>query len=393
MKKVLDQALFGSLLGFAFFSPWSIAGAQICVGIAFLFLILRFSTNPKSFSFCNEIIIFPIVIYLFTQFLAAILAPNSSQTLMAFKEEWIWIIYFITAISITRKEQMGKIYAVLLGSSVLVGLYAVYQHFWGMDLYRNKVLPQFEPHNFAAMGFFGQHLTYGGYVMLILLLFLGWSGGLKPNFKFNLFYKLSLLILGLALIFSYARSAILGGVVGVLFWGMIKGKKLFLYLATVVILLLGLVSILEPQLPKRIGYAFSPGHPSNSVRMGLWQTSWNMIKDKPIFGIGPGNFTKFFDRYKIPKEYDTIAHPHNDYLNVWVNSGLVGLLAYLLVWFSFLRRFAKNFSISIPFITVLVGFMVAGLFQCYYTDQEIGMLLFFILGLGMAEIKLKEQHG
>ncbi|OGC78397.1 MAG: hypothetical protein A2145_01730 [candidate division Zixibacteria bacterium RBG_16_40_9] len=393
MKKVLDQTLFGSLLGFAFFSPWSIAGAQICVGVAFLFLILRISTDTRSFNFSREIIILPIVIYLLTQLLAALLAPNPSQTLSAFKEEWIWIIYFIAAFSITSKEQIGKIYAVLLVSSVLVALYAVYQHFWGMDLYRNKVLPQFEPHNFAAMGFFGQHLTYGGYVMLILLFFLGWSGTLKLNFKFNLFYKVGLLILGLALIFSYARSAILGGVVGVLFWGMIKGKKLFLYLLAAVILLLGLVSILEPQLPKRIEYAFSPSHPSNSVRMGLWQTSWNMVKDKPIFGIGPGNFTKVFDQYKVPQEYDTIAHPHNDYLNVWVNSGIVGLLAYLFLWFSFLRRFAKNFSISIPVITVLVGFLVAGLFQCYYTDQEVAMLLFFILGLGMAEIKLKQNHG
>src|SRR5574341_769984 len=393
MKKVLDQALFGSFLGFAFFSPWSIAGAQICVGLAFLFLVLKISTNPKSFNFSKEIVIIPVLVYLCTQLLAAILAPNPSQTLKAFTEEWIWIIYFITVFSITSPEQIRKIYAVLLATSVLVAGYAVYQHFWGMDWYRNKVLPQFEPHSFASMGFFGQHLTYGGYVMLILLLGLGWSGKFKMSLKLNLFYKVGLLVLGLALIFSYARSAILGSVVGILFWGMIKGKKLFLYLLGVVVVLLGLVSILEPQLPKRIGYAFSPSHPSNSVRMGLWQTSWNMIKDKPIFGIGPGNFSKDFDIYKVPREYDTIAHPHNDYLNVWVNSGIIGLLAYLFLWFSFLRRLAKNFTISISVITVLVGFLVAGLFQCYYTDQEVAMLLFFILGLGVAEIKIKENNG
>ncbi len=391
MQKILDQAQFASLLGIAFFSPWSIAGAQICVGLVFLFLILKFSTYPKSFNFSKEIVILPVVVYLCTQFLAAVLAPNSSQTLKAFTEEWIWIIYFITVFSIKNPEQIRKIYTALLATSVLVAMYAIFQHFWGMDLYRHKVLPQFEPHNFAAMGFFGQHLTYGGYVMLILLLGLGLSGKFKMSFKLNLFYKVGLLLLGLALIFSYARSAILGAVVGVLFWGMIKGKKLFLYLLVVVILLLGLVSFLEPQLSKRIGYAFSPSHPSNSVRMGLWQTSWNMIKDKPIFGIGPGNFSKVFDRYKVPQEYDTIAHPHNDYLNVWVNSGIVGLLAYLFLWFSFLRRLAKKFTISIPIITVLVGFLAAGLFQCYYTDQEIGMLLFFILGLGMAEIRLNEN--
>jgi len=391
MLKIFDRELFLSLLGFAFFSPWSIAGAQICIGLAFLFLVLKIAINPKSFSFHKEIVMFPILIYLFTQFLAAVLAPNPSQALRAFSEEWVWIIYFITVFSITQREQIQKIYRALLISSLVVALYAIFQHFWGKDLYRHKILTQFEPHSFASIGFFGHHLTYGGYVMLILLLFLGLSGKLNVLSKFKVLSPVTSLIFGLALLFSYARSAIIGGVAGVLFWGMIKGRKMFWYLTAAVILLLGIISILEPQMPKRIKYAFSPNHPSNSVRMGLWQTSWNMIKDKPILGIGPGNFSKVFDKYKVAREYDTIAHPHNDYLNMWVNSGIIGLLGYLFLWFSFLRRFIKHFSISLPIITVLVGFFAAGLFQCYYTDQEVAMLLFFILGLGMAEIKLRHR--
>lgn len=391
MPKILDRTLFLSLLGFAFFSPWSIAGSQVCVGLAFLFLVLKIVADPKSFNYNKEIIIFPVLIYLLTQFLAAVLAPNPSQTIRAFLEEWVWIIYFITVFSITQREQIQKIYSVLLVSSFVIAVYAIFQHFSGMDLYRHKTLPQFEPHSFASFGFFSHHLTYGGYVMVILLLFLDLSGKLKLTPRFKLLAPIAALIFGLGLVFSYARSALLGGVAGVLFWGMIKGRKFLLYVTAAVVLLLGIISILEPQMPKRIKYALSPNHPSNSVRMGLWQTSWNMIKDKPILGIGPGNFSKVFDKYKFPGEYDTIAHPHNDYLNMWVNSGIIGLLGYLFLWFSFARRFIKHFTISLPVITALVGFLVAGFFQCYYTDQEVAMLLFFILGLGMAEIKLRQS--
>ena len=123
-------------------------------------------------------------------------------------------------------------------------------------------------------------------------------------------------------------------------------------------------------------------------------TSINMIKDKPIWGIGLGNFTQLFEQYKVEGYYDTNCHPHNDYLNMAVNSGFLGLLAYLGIWIVFLyssiraminnKRKGFPYWIQIGGVVAIISFMVAGLLQCYYSDAEVNMLVMFILGITVA---------
>ncbi|MCB1877507.1 MAG: O-antigen ligase family protein [Chromatiales bacterium] len=56
------------------------------------------------------------------------------------------------------------------------------------------------------------------------------------------------------------------------------------------------------------------------------QVSWNIVKDYPLIGTGPGSFRSVFPLYKDrelgARFYD---HAHNDYLEVWVEQGIVGL--------------------------------------------------------------------
>jgi O-antigen ligase len=128
-----------------------------------------------------------------------------------------------------------------------------------------------------------------------------------------------------------------------------------------------------------------------------------MIKDKPIWGIGPGNFTLLFDRYKVNGIYDTTCHPHNDFLNVAANSGILGLLAYLSIWAVFLYSTLKSVykkgsegfgrAVQMGGIVTVVAFLFAGLLQCYYTDAEVNMLIMFILGLTTIINRKTQEEG
>ncbi|HSH65268.1 MAG TPA: O-antigen ligase family protein, partial [Bacteroidia bacterium] len=76
---------------------------------------------------------------------------------------------------------------------------------------------------------------------------------------------------------------------------------------------------------------------SSFERLGLWKNSLQMIKDNPITGVGAGNWQVHFPKYGMDKfsmsdvknGITTFQRPHNDFLWVFCETGLPGLLCYL----------------------------------------------------------------
>lgn len=387
--KATEKVIWFSLLGFAFFSPWSIAGAQTMVILGLLAWLAKIFFFGKL-DLVRIPLSIPILLYVATQVISFIFSPYRIHSLLALKEEWLLLLFFLIVNNIKEQKQVEKVLTILITVSTLVGIYAIYQHYSGMDLYRNRLL---EPRGevFLSLGFFDHHLTFGGYYMLAFLLAFVILLSPKRTGILKILDFLAPVVLGLALVFSYARSGWLGAVLGVLTFGFFRGRKFFLRVILGVLLLLLIIYIIEPTSWDRIKEISLSKDQAQSTRIRLWQTSINMIKDKPIWGIGLGNFGKLFDKYKAEGTYDTICHPHNDYLNVAVNSGLLGLLAYLSIWTVFLYSTIKKimkrkendfgYTMQVGGVIAIFAFLVAGLLQCYYSDAEVNMLVMFILGL------------
>jgi O-antigen ligase len=98
----------------------------------------------------------------------------------------------------------------------------------------------------------------------------------------------------------------------------------------------------------------------------------------------------FYEQYlKVPSKI--FGHSHNDFLNVAVHAGIVGLSAFVWLWVKAWRNLKKMYQkiederIK-PFLlagfTTVPAYLVASQFQCYYTDAVDNMILFFILGTG-----------
>ena len=67
-------------------------------------------------------------------------------------------------------------------------------------------------------------------------------------------------------------------------------------------------------------------------RLAHWQAAENMIVAHPFFGVGFGNYGAAYDQYRTVNWPIALGHAHNYYLNIWAETGIVGLLAYLLLW-------------------------------------------------------------
>jgi O-antigen ligase len=135
-------------------------------------------------------------------------------------------------------------------------------------------------------------------------------------------------------------------------------------------------------------------------RVAVSATAWNMIEHKPLFGFGFGILTFQEDKAdyyaswgQVPPEAAVYPNnPHNDFLNVLVLIGVIGLVAYVfLLWTSWqlLWRNQARWRLSNPFGSELATFVqavfliliIAGQSHSVMHMSYAQVLLFFLLGV------------
>jgi O-antigen ligase len=76
-------------------------------------------------------------------------------------------------------------------------------------------------------------------------------------------------------------------------------------------------------------------------RFSYWRTGFEMVKDRPWLGVGWGAFEKAYPRYMALGAYPTKL-AHNNYLQVWAETGIVGLNAFIGMWLIFAYTFWRK---------------------------------------------------
>lgn len=91
----------------------------------------------------------------------------------------------------------------------------------------------------------------------------------------------------------------------------------------------------------------------------IWKATVQLINDNPVFGCGPGGFTKslvpYYDHIELGKWVDVA---HNDFLHIGACTGYIGLAFYLIFIASLAIRALKN-AVRCPLL-VIFGAAVAG---------------------------------
>ena len=75
-------------------------------------------------------------------------------------------------------------------------------------------------------------------------------------------------------------------------------------------------------------------------RTKFWDNSIAMWREKPLFGVGLGNWQVAFPKYglnqfrefSIVNGTETLQRPHNDFLNILCENGILGLLVYIFLF-------------------------------------------------------------
>jgi O-antigen ligase len=82
--------------------------------------------------------------------------------------------------------------------------------------------------------------------------------------------------------------------------------------------------------------------PNVNIRGQVFQKSWAEIKRHPVLGIGYGSIAAFLGQ----DERGVNLNASNIFLEVWLGSGLIGLLAFIFIWLNAMIVFVKRFYSS-----------------------------------------------
>lgn len=233
---------------------------------------------------------------------------------------------------------------------------------------------------YRAYGSFEQPNPYGGFLGLGLMLSAGitlnalttWFSALRESVRNARPIKLAavlpqvmradflrlLALIGLtgiiagALLASWSRGAWLGAAAGaaiILFAWPQKTRYGFILLAgsALLIIIAFQANILPSAVAERLtgftsdfqsfdvrGVDISDANYSVIERLAHWQAAREMARNHFWLGVGIGNYEPVYGAYALLNWPYPLGHAHNIYLNIFAETGLIGLLAYLGLWIS-----------------------------------------------------------
>jgi len=131
---------------------------------------------------------------------------------------------------------------------------------------------------------------------------------------------------------------------------------------------------------------------NNSIfeRFLLIRNSWLMFKENPVTGQGISDWKIYFPKYGVGgTTFLTFGrirfeHPHNVYLQVMCETGIIGLMAWLGIFIFSIRTLIRNIKegrnrkLMIYILCGLIAFMIISLFG-YPKDRFFSMLLFVLM--------------
>ena len=138
----------------------------------------------------------------------------------------------------------------------------------------------------------------------------------------------------------------------------------------------------------RTAFDFSDGS-TGFFRIKLWQSSWAMLQDHGLIGIGLDNFLyQYRTRYILPEAWQEpdLNHPHNIILDFGTRLGLGGIVVLLGLQFAFWSNSWRLFkqhadALTLGFMGSMVVFLGHGLVDLSYFLVDLAFAFFLIIGI------------
>jgi len=140
-------------------------------------------------------------------------------------------------------------------------------------------------------------------------------------------------------------------------------------------------------------------HSSTGLRISSAINSWSIIKENPIIGVGTGDYKNEFIKASIKNNLKlentlVIHNPHNMYVLILVQFGLLGLVAMLYIFYSQIKiatnsneDLVRKIGVALPLLYLLIM-----LSDSYLMVHMTGLLFIFISSFVYKDYEADKQY-
>ncbi|TAN57802.1 hypothetical protein EPN15_03055 [Patescibacteria group bacterium] len=326
-------------------------------------------------------LLWPIAAWLIITLISALFSENIQTALGGWKA-WVFdpLLVLILIIQFFDQKNIWKIVASLGLSSAVLSAYGLFEYFFSPHQLGDERLDSvFDPANYHAM------LVGPIIVLLIGLIF---SSQIPRIWKYLLGTASAINIIALIFTFSYGGYlAVLGGLVIYGFLTLNRDQKRKMIIGAL-ITLIAFIIIAAPTKKFQDLFEFQE-RSSSHARLEIWQTSYLIFKEHPILGVGLNNFESAYreniPRVAFPPLEWLVAQPHNLYLALLTQTGLLGFLVfiYLIVRFFQIIGVAryKLQDTRYALLSSLSAILIHGLVDTPYFKNDLSIIFWLIIAL------------
>ncbi|GAK52823.1 O-antigen polymerase [Candidatus Moduliflexus flocculans] len=425
-----------SIAGVCCFVPLSIAFTDICLGVllatyVFEMMATRTIAFPFRAPFHRALLTYIIVTIALAPFAVNMRLGFTSLTNLADIG-----IFFLLSLAFQEKPQIKRAILILMVSITLCAGYGIIQHYLEVDLFRLNRPISFLKHlndDLKApvrIAGFSSYMTFAGQLGMALPVVAA-QALCAANRRSRIRWLLAFFINGIALVWTYTRSAWLGALVALIVIGFLKkGKQVFIPVVFLFMIFAGLVFVQQHReklreeqveryrqnwteetssgaknLPNEIVASTPPtsrfadrvasifSTKENQERIYTWISSLKMFRDHLLTGIGHGNYSTVCQTYRIPYgdfPFTSRAHAHNNLLQAAVVGGLPLLICAVYLWSVLFRSLYRAYqenkraetgmqAVALGVFGSAIAFFVQGMFEYNFGDSEVIVMLWLLV--------------
>ena len=386
------------LIGYTFFLPLSKNISNIFFTLVIIFFFLNGNMKDKINFILKDKVVVSILLFILVHIVWLIGTDHFeyAQTKILFMKHFLSIIIIVTMVS---KEYIAKIITAFVLSMLFSEICSYFIFFGFIEPFNNAT-------RINPVPFMLNHGFYSTFLALTLGILL--FNLFKKELKFNYFNKFIALFFSVTIIFNILIiSSRLGYI---LLFAVIFSMTIILfrrYIFKTIILTIFVISIFYSIAYKNISnfqirvneaiqnteqiFTEQDYTTSEGIRFGFYKYSLEALKESPIFGVGTGDHINYIKNkiidYKYPEPMLNIlnggenANLHSDYLDIFVQFGLIGLLIFLNIFYQIVRYKTENEHLKALQVILVVVMLVQALPQGMVYLAPINKLFILLLAL------------
>ncbi|MBD2148413.1 IctB family putative bicarbonate transporter [Sphaerospermopsis sp. FACHB-1194] len=402
----IAAALLSLIYALAPFVSSTLIGLLLVAGVG-LWVLLTLSDDT---SLTNAASVTPIhllvLLYWFIAVAATALSPVKKAALSDLVTLTLYLLLFVLCARVLRISRLRSwLITLYLHISLIVSVYGIRQWFFGAKALATWVDPESSlAKTTRVYSYLGNPNLLAGYlipaVVLSLVAIFAWQGWIRKALALTMF-----VVNTACLVLTFSRGGWIGLVVGLLaamallvYWWSVEMPP-FWRTWSLPIIVGGLIGVLvlavifvEPVRLRVFSIFADRQDSSNNFRRNVWDAVFEMIRDRPIIGIGPGHnsFNKVYPLYQRPRY--TALSAYSIFLETAVETGFLGLACFL--WliivilntaFMQMRRFlnlrSKDGFWLIGAIATLLGMLAHGTVDTVWYRPEVNTVWWLMAAL------------